>query len=682
MKRPRIHRLLVPLFALTALLCLPSIQQAADWPGDRWEVQSPAEAGLEVAKLEQARDYALTGGGSGCIIYHGKLVMEWGDSKALYDLKSSSKSIGSSILGLAIKDGKVKLDDLATKYHPTFGVPPEENRANGWIGKITLRMLANQTAGFEKAGGYQPLLFEPDTQWHYSDCGPNWLAECLTYVYQCDLNDIIWKRVFTPIGIKPGEMKWRAHAYRPKQMDGITRREFGSGFSGNVHAMARFGYLYLRDGWWQGEQILPPSFIQAIRTQDPVMLKLKAHTPKMHGEAAQHYSLLWWNNHDGNIAGLPRDATWTWGLYDSVIVVVPSLDLIIARAGKSWKRVEGGDHYDPLRPFLEPIAAAISGKKHAASPYPPSPVIKGIEWAPASTIKRAAKGSDNWPLTWADDGHLYTAYGDGNGFEPRLKEKLSLGLARIEGGPDDFKGINLRSVTGEAKGDGKRGRKASGILAVDGVLYLLVRNVANAQLGWSSDHGATWTWADWKFTESFGCPNFLNFGQDYRGARDGYVYIYSQDSDSAYERADRFVLARVPKAKLRARDAYEFLVRLDSNGQPVWSNDIKQRGGVFTHTGACYRSSVSYDAGLKRYLWCQTGAGSDTRFQGGFAIYDAPEPWGPWTTVFTTDNWDVGPGESMHLPPKWMSADGLTVHLVFSGDDHFSVREGRLMAEK
>jgi hypothetical protein len=119
-------------------------------------------------------------------------------------------------------------------------------------------------------------------------------------------------------------------------------------------------------------------------------------------------------------------------------------------------------------------------------------------------------------------------------------------------------------------------------------------------------------------------------------------------------------------------------VRCNDRGEAEWTPDIARRGSVFTQPGACYRSSVSYNAGLRRYLWCQTGLGEDTRAAGGFAIYDAPEPWGPWTTVFSTDAWDVGPGETMHLPTKWMSADGLTLHLVFSGDDSFSVRRATL----
>ena len=46
---------------------------------------------------------------------------------------------------------------------------------------------------------------------------------------------------------------------------------------------------------------------------------------------------------------------------------------------------------------------------------------------------------------------------------------------------------------------------------------------------------------------SFGCPTFLNFGKNYAGARDGFIYLYSPDSESAYEPADRMLLARVPQ---------------------------------------------------------------------------------------------------------------------------------------
>ena len=119
-----------------------------------------------------------------------------------------------------------------------------------------------------------------------------------------------------------------------------------------------------------------------------------------------------------------------------------------------------------------------------------------------------------------------------------------------------YHGVNLRSDA-ERTGGGAKSPKASGILMVDGVLYLWVRNVANAQLLWSLDRGKTWQWG-FKFEEGFGSPSFLNFGRNYDGARDEYVYTYSQDGPSAYESDNGLALARVRKDRIRERAAWEF----------------------------------------------------------------------------------------------------------------------------
>ena len=410
-----------------------------------WSRAAPAEVGMDASLLEKARDYALEGEGSGYITRRGRLAFSWGDPKRLYDLKSSTKSFGATALGLAIGDGKMKLTDRAVAYQPSLGNPPPENLQTGWIDKITIFHLATQTAGFDKPGGYTKLLFEPGTKWSYSDGGPNWLAECITLVYKRDLAELMFERVFTPLGIRPEDLTWRKNAYREAKIEGIPRREFGSG-----------------------------------------------------------------------------------------------------------------------------------------------------------------------------------------------------------------------------------------ILCVRGTLYLWARNAGNAQLAWSADHGRAWTWSPWRFTTSFGCPTFLAFGKDYAGARDEYVYVYSFDSASAYEPADRMVLARVPAARITEQAAYEYFVRLGGDGRPEWSADIARRGAVFDHRGRCYRSGISYNAGLKRYLWWQVTGGGAGAVKGGFGVYDAPEPWGPWTTAYFTEQWDVGPGESGSFPTKWISPDGRTVHLVFSGDDAFSVRRATL----
>ena len=438
---------------------------------------------------------------------------------------------------------------------------------------------------------------------------------------------------------------------------------------------ARIGYLYLRGGEWNGRRILSREFIQtATRPTD-----LPAFVP--------FYGFYWGTNGRGTFREMPDDAYWAHGLGDSFVLVCPSLDIVAVRlgVGSVKSHFSGGDGLDAWGKRaagfgrLVVAAARAEGTGRAAhAPYPASPVIQAVKWAPAASVVRKAKGGDNWPITWADDGHLYTAYGDGNGFEPAIPEKLSLGFARVEGGPTDFTGINIRSPSGEQRGDGRAGKKASGILMVDGALYLWARNAGNARLAWSNDHGRTWEWSDWRFTTSFGCPTFLNFGRNYAGARDDYVYVYSHDNGDAYAAADRMVLARVPRGRIKDRDAYQFFAGRDAGNRPSWTVDIARRAAVFTHEGRCYRSGISYDAGLKRYLWCQVLPGGDPRFRGGFGIYDAPEPWGPWTTAYFTDAWDMGPGETSVFPTKWMSDDGKTLHLVFSGDDSFSVRRAVL----
>jgi hypothetical protein len=127
--------------------------------------------------------------------------------------------------------------------------------------------------------------------------------------------------------------------------------------------------------------------------------------------------------------------------------------------------------------------------------------------------------------------------------------------------------------------------------------------------------------------------------------------------------------------RIRVRDAYEFFKGLDSKQQPLWTPAIDERGAVFLHAGRCYRSGITYNPGLGRYLWSQTLPGTYARFQGGFGVYDAPEPWGPWTTAYFTERWDTGPGETSSFPTKWMSPDGTIVHMVFSGEDAFAVRK-------
>src|SRR5688500_4754612 len=91
---------------------------SAVFPGEQWSEKTPAEFGLNAARLQAARDYAVQTGGSGMIVRGGHAVLRWGDQQQRYDLKSTNKSIGSMLVGVAVLDGKLKLDDPAIKHHP------------------------------------------------------------------------------------------------------------------------------------------------------------------------------------------------------------------------------------------------------------------------------------------------------------------------------------------------------------------------------------------------------------------------------------------------------------------------------------------------------------------------------------------------------------------------------------
>jgi CubicO group peptidase (beta-lactamase class C family) len=698
--------LLPPPFSLAvasvlALLCAGG---AAWGQPVEWQKVKPESQGISGHKLDALKDELRKRRTRAfLVIRNDKIVYEWyaheHDPAKRQGTASLAKAIvGGLSLGVAVSDGRIKLDDAAMKYIPEWKEDPKK-------AKITIRHLGSHTSGlsdattpgvknedqpswrgefwkrlpppkdpFSLARDKAPMLFDPGTKFQYSNPGVGMMTYCVTAAIKDtehqDIRTLLKARVMKPIGVRDEE--WSAGYGKTFTVNDLPLVGSWGGASFTPRATARIGRLFLREGDWDGQRILSKEAARAIT-----------------GDAGLpgHCGMGFWTNADGRYPKLPKDTYYGAGAGDQLLIVVPSLNLIVVRNGetlapepKNPKDVFEAFHDQRVKVLFEPLLDAITDrpKQSHSAPYPPSKVISRIDWAPKESIVRQAKGSDNWPMTWADDDHLYTAYGDGWGFEPLLKEKLSLGFARVEGGPADFQGVNLRSSTGEQKGPGKDGKKASGILMVDSVLYLWVRNAGNAQLAWSTDRGKSWEWAGWKFTTSFGCPTFLNFGKNYAGARDEFVYVYSHDADSAYVAADRMVLTRVPKGKIKQRAAYEFFQALDSKKQPVWSKDVAERGAVFSCTGQWYRSGITYNAALKRYLWCQTLPGDDPRFQGGFGIYDAAEPWGPWTTVFYTAAWDVGPGETSCFPTKWMSADGKTLYLVFSGDDHFAVRKGTL----
>jgi hypothetical protein len=112
------------------------------------------------------------------------------------------------------------------------------------------------------------------------------------------------------------------------------------------------------------------------------------------------------------------------------------------------------------------------------------------------------------------------------------------------------------------------------------------------------------------------------------------------------------------------RGAFEYFAGLDDEGKPSWTKDIHRRKSVFARPNAVgWGVRVAYNPGLRRYLLT-----TFSKWDGSWGIFDAPEPWGPWSTVASYDGWiDATPKFGFTFPQKWVNADGRTMWMVFSG---------------
>ena len=670
------------------------------------------EAGLDQEKLEQLWD-KIGGITDSFVILHGSSVVferyknDWNAYKCNHTASMAKAVVGGLSLMLAMDDGLITLDDPACKYIPQW-------RGDRLKSKITVRQLAAHTSGLEDAeennipheeltgwkGAFWrrenpfvisrdlvPVQFTPGSRYSYSNTGIAMLTYAVTASLAGspynDIRQLLWERIISPLGIPHEE--WIIGYGETHEADGLSLVGSWGGGSLSTRCLAAIGLLMLNRGMWNGQRLISEKSID--------------ETALTHSGMDYAYGATWrinFTNRGEKIwKTLPSDTYAALGAGHRALFIIPSRNLVVIRLGQKFEDTDKSctDANISYSNALENVFAMPLGE--TLRPWvvaPKSDFIREVRWSPASSVLRLATGgktrdgSDNWAMTWGDDDALYTAYGDGYGFTPQMPSKLGMGFGKIYGIPDDFTSVNIRSDAENAL-YGERGSKASGLLMIDGILYLWGRNSdgkgCGSRLAVSADRGIHFEWCDWRF-EQFGHMTFVNYGKNYAGARDGYVYMLSHNHPSAYKNGDGFVLLRVPKDKITEREAYEIFMRTDENsGNPIFGSVFTQYGLVLKCPARACRVSVSYNAGLGRYILRQSHRfvpwNSDTRFEGGFGLYESPEPWGPWKCAYFTERWDIGPGDLGCFPTKWISKDGKTAYHVFSGDDNFCVRKAEFI---
>jgi CubicO group peptidase (beta-lactamase class C family) len=315
---------------------------------------------MDPTRTATALKYGSDRGGSGILVRAGQRVGTWGSQTTNHVQRSSTKSFGSVLLGLALKDVKLGLDTAVQPILPELGVPQSTAKATAWLSKIIVRHLATHTSGFDKPGGIEPVLYQPGTGWFYSDGAANWFADLLTVSYMLDRGTLMRSRVLKPMGIAYDKLVWRTNANRPHTLRGVERREFGSGISTRVDVMARFGLMLLRDGRWKTAQILPAATYPDLagRPADGLSgLPCLDPDPKKCPGAPKQYGILFWTNGDGHFPDMPHDAYWAVGQGTSFILVIPSLDIVVARTGPKWT---GPGNVHLTDPFFTLVSEAVN----------------------------------------------------------------------------------------------------------------------------------------------------------------------------------------------------------------------------------------------------------------------------------------------------------------------------------
>lgn len=241
-----------------------------------------AQSGLDPAALEAWRASLAAHGTTGLLVMRrGAIAYEWyapgWNAERPHGTASMAKAlVGGTSLLLAVADGRLSPDDLASKYIPAWRSDPRKS-------KITIRELATHTSGIEDAeqdsiahdrltgwkGAFwkrepdpfsiaihdAPVLFEPGTSNAYSNPGMAALSYAITAsLGGGDIRSLLESRLFGPLGIP--RAAWSIGYGRAYEVDGLSLWANWGGASFTARATARVAEWLMLGGEWEGRQLV------------------------------------------------------------------------------------------------------------------------------------------------------------------------------------------------------------------------------------------------------------------------------------------------------------------------------------------------------------------------------------------------------------------------------------------
>lgn len=317
---------------------------------DGWVLSTPQQQGLDPDGVAAAFEYAARpefNSQAVVVVRHGKLVAEWyapGNDAQTYGTSwSVGKSFASALIGIAIMQGLIESIDVPmTRFIPEWEGTDKAD--------ITLQHVLSMSTGLAWIEEYgigneeglsdvtkmlfsfdqlqyainQQLAHEPGTVWYYSSGTSMLMSRVIEAVTGVSAGEYAQEYIFDPLGMESAEW-WsdgEGHTLTYCCLD-ATARDF-----------AKFGLLFLQQGWWEGRQIVTEEWVQ------------QSTTPSQ--QAYTGYGLQWWlNNPDAAYdyyPDLPLDIFMAFGYNGQYIYVLPSQDMVVVRLGEY------------IKPEVEPVA--------------------------------------------------------------------------------------------------------------------------------------------------------------------------------------------------------------------------------------------------------------------------------------------------------------------------------------
>jgi CubicO group peptidase (beta-lactamase class C family) len=306
------------------------------WPTNGWMNSTPVEQGVNSTRLQEMIDYIEDEDldvHSVIVVRHGYVILEeypapWqGVSRTqsfngTHYLYSTTKSFSSSLIGIALDKGYIdNTSQTLLSIFPNHTIANLDERKE----RITLRDLLTMRSGLpwdetsapfnspendiyqiehNSSGGVQyvldrPMEYEPDTMFHYNTGASHLLSGIVQETTGMSTLDFAAEHLFSPLGIDP--YYWNS--------DRMGEYYGGHDLQLRPLDMAKFGYLFLNNGTWDGEQVISSSWVN------------ESTTTVTQFNSERGYAYQWWTLPDVGVF-------YAAGLYGQYIFVSPEDDLV------------------------------------------------------------------------------------------------------------------------------------------------------------------------------------------------------------------------------------------------------------------------------------------------------------------------------------------------------------------